>query len=431
MKKIAVLLLLIPLVVASASKTEFVTVKGTSFFLGKKKYKFVGTNYWYGVNLASKGEGGDRERLLRELDHFQKLGITNLRIMAGSEGPDEEPYRVKPSMQPAPGKYNSDQEDALDFLLAEMKKRNIYAVVCLTNFWNWSGGIPQYLVWSGAADSIPYPPPHPGGDWQRFQLFSASFYSNPKAIGLLNNHIRHILERTNRYTGIAYKEDPTIMAWELANEPRGLDNIADYRKWINSTAALIKSLDKNHLVTTGSEGITSSRATGNDPYEDHLSKDIDYVAVHLWVENWGIYKPEAPDKTFDKSVAYAKEYINEHIAISKKLNKPMVLEEFGIGRDYGAHDPASATTYRDRYYQAVFDHFYTSTSNDGAIAGVNVWGWAGEGLPTNVKGMWSRGDTWIGDPPHENQGWYSIYATDKSTLDVISGAAKKVNALCK
>ena len=34
-------------------------------------------------------------------------------------------------------------------------------------------------------------------------------------------------------------------------------------------------------------------------------------------------------------------------------------------------------------------------------------------------GLWKPGDIFTGDPPHEAQGWYSIYSTDNTTLDLI------------
>ena len=56
------------------------------FQIGDQPYYYVGTNYWYGMNLGSVGESGDRKRLLSELDQLKSLGISNLRIMASTEG---------------------------------------------------------------------------------------------------------------------------------------------------------------------------------------------------------------------------------------------------------------------------------------------------------------------------------------------------------
>lgn len=318
---------------ACSNENSFVAVEGVNFVIGKERYRFLGTNFWYGLNLGDDSKPGNRARLIRELDRLQALGINNLRIMGGSEGPDDEPYRMLPSLQTMPGVYNEQVAEGLDFLLFEMKKRNMYAVVCLNNFWNWSGGVGQYLVWSNPTESIPHPPPHPGGSWEEYQKFAARFYSDPKAMEMFNNHLRYIINRRNAYTGVHYYNDPTIMAWELANEPRGVNNQAKYRDWIKGTTALIKSLDNNHLVTLGSEGRTSSDFAGVDPEVDHSFDNVDYMTVHIWVQNWGICDPSAADATLLKSIGYAKQYLDDHIQMAAKLNMPIVLEEFGISRD--------------------------------------------------------------------------------------------------
>ena len=67
---------------------QFITQSGVYFYKNNQPYYFLGANFWYGMNLASKGPGGNRERLIRELDRLNKLGINNLRIMAASEGPE-------------------------------------------------------------------------------------------------------------------------------------------------------------------------------------------------------------------------------------------------------------------------------------------------------------------------------------------------------
>lgn len=423
-------LALLAVVTLTGCKENFVKVEKTTFTIGEKPYYFMGTNFWYGLNLGSKGPGGDRERLLRELNRLKALGVNNLRIMGGSEGPDTEPFRMLPSLQPAPGQYNEEVLDGLDFLLAEMKKRDMYAVVCLNNFWNWSGGMGQYVVWSGAADSIPYPPPAPNGDWGTFQNFAASFYSNKKAVGLFNDHIQFIVSRKNPYTGTRYSDDPTIMAWELANEPRGGTNIDAYRQWIDSTASFIKSLDANHLVTTGSEGNTPNSFAGTNLAIDHSSPAIDYTTAHIWVQNWGVYVPEKADSTLGLSIEYVKNYMSQHVAMAKSIGKPLVLEEFGISRDMNNHHPEATVRVRDIYYNAVFDEIYQLASQDSSVvAGVNFWAWGGEGRPGEVEGLWHAGDNFIGDPPHEFQGWYSVYDKDSTTNSIIGNYAQKMNSI--
>lgn len=413
----------------NTNQTAFVKVNNTKLEVNGKPYYFLGTNFWYGLNLGSKTAGGDRTRLIRELDKLKSLGMTNLRIMAASEGPDTEPWRMIPALQKSPGVYNESVLDGLDFLLYEMRKRNMYAVVCLNNFWAWSGGMAQYVQWH-SQESIPYPPPQPGGNWDTYQKYTAKFYSNKAATEHFNKFINFIINRSNKYSNIAYKNNPTIMAWELANEPRGVDNVEAFNQWIDRTAAYIKSLDKNHLVTTGSEGETPYESAGMDFIKNHAGKNIDYTTMHIWIQNWEWYDP-AKDSSYESAKKKMLEYFDDHLNKAKQLNKPLVLEEFGIARDKGSFDPAASTKIRDDYYKTVFEKVEQSIKNQTPVVGVNFWAWGGEGRPKKPYGSyWKRGDNWIGDPPHEQQGWYSVYDKD-TTVNVVSNLAKKVNALNK
>lgn len=405
----------------------FVKVSGSGFVRDGKPYTFMGTNFWYGLNLGSTGEGGYRDRLIRELDRLAEMGVKNLRVMAGTEGPDTEGYRMLPSLQVAPGKYNEDVLKGLDFLLVEMGRRDMLAVMCLNNYWNWSGGVGQYLVWAGAADSIPNPSA-PGGDWRLYQEFASSFYSHPKATALFEDHIRFIVNRKNHLTGKLYKEDPVIMSWELANEPRGSNNITGMQTWIRKTSDLIRSLDPNHLITTGSEGNTSGPAAGTDVFNDHNHPSIDYATIHMWVQNWDFYNPYKADSTYGPSVQFAHAYIAGQLAKARPLNKPVVLEEYGISRDTNNHAAGTPVTIRDKFYEEVFQIVEKEIqSGHSALAGVNFWAWGGEGRPSAPKAMWKKGDAFIGDPPHEAQGWYSVFDTDSSTIQLIRRYARKIN----
>jgi mannan endo-1,4-beta-mannosidase len=397
---------------------SLVSVQGNQFMRDGKPYLFMGANYWQGMNLGSSGEGGDRERLKRELDQMQKTGITNLRILALSEGPDGSPYRILPAVQDEPGVLKEALLQGLDFLLDEMRKRDMTAIVVLNNFWPWSGGMAQYLKWNGA-DSIPYPPPHPNGTWDGYQKFTAGFYASEKSVEQNKAAIKKIIERKNSISQVQYKEDPTIMAWELCNEPRGIDKVDIFNQWIDNTAGFIKSLDPKHLVTTGAEGYTPSmESAGTDFIKMHDGKNIDYTTAHIWIQNWGWYDPQKHDSTYAGAKEKMLAYLNRHATESKQLGKPFVLEEFGIMKDEGEFEPTATTRNRDIYYQAVFDGVW-SLIQKGEASGVNFWAWGGEGRPRIPGTMWQKGDPLTGDPPHEPQGWYSVYNIDTATHKVV------------
>ena len=91
------------LVCATAVKAQsFVTVKNGRLYRDGKPYIFIGANYWYGAILGSKGKGGDRQRLNRELDEMKRLGITNLRILVGSDGEEGIKWKVSPVLHHRP-----------------------------------------------------------------------------------------------------------------------------------------------------------------------------------------------------------------------------------------------------------------------------------------------------------------------------------------
>jgi len=389
---------------------DFVTVAGVKFILAGSPYYFVGANFWQGMNLSVNGPSGDREQLDKELDHLKQLGVTNLRVMASSEGPDTEPHRMVPSLEPTPGEYNQNVLDGLDYLLAQMRTRGMRAVMVLNNFWYWSGGMAQYVSWSDGS-AIPYP-----GDYETYMVYTSRFYYCTECQTWYRNHIAMLIQRVNPYTQAMYRDDPAIFSWELANEPRRYP-----QEWISGTTAYIKSLDPNHLITTGSEGTPPGEK--QDFVATHADPNIDYATIHIWPQNWGWYNPQDPS-TFTSAEGRAHQYFATCVTEIATLKKPLVLEEFGLARDYeplhDIYDVGSPTTYRDRFYKAMYDQVYASMASGGPLGGDNFWAWAGIARP---------GDPWIGDPPHETAGWYSVYDTDQSTLAVISGHSAEVASL--
>lgn len=402
---------------------RFVTVKSGQFLLGERPYYFIGTNLWYGMNLGASGNEEGRGRLVRELDALAAMGINNLRVMAGSEGPQGEPWRVHPAMQSEPGVYDKSLLEGLDFLLDEMGKRDMKAVLVLSNFFQWTGGFAQYVSW---ADSSAIPYPNSGQhSWDEFQLYAASFYRNDKARQYFSDFVSMLTRRTNSVSGIAYRNDPTIMAWQLANEPRGFDGGKDYVNWIRETAKSIHHNAPNHLVSIGGEG---KLAPHNNMRFEEISSlpEIDYMTMHLWVENWSWFDPRNPSETFDASIGKSMGYIADHVAIANVLNKPIVLEEFGMSRDGGSHEPFAATTWRNRFFQILFEAAVKMAQEGTALAGLNFWSFSGEGDSWAPESTWLPGDPFTGDPPHEKQGWYSVHFGDHDTLDLIETYARMI-----
>jgi mannan endo-1,4-beta-mannosidase len=217
------------------------------------------------------------------------------------------------------------------------------------------------------------------------------------------------------------------MAWQLANEPRpggsdamGSQQLPAYLAWIGATARLIKSLDPNHLVSTGSEGTQGCIGRNDCVVQAHGFAEVDYLTAHIWPQNWGWADPKDLAGTWPTVEARTREYIAAQVAIAERLGKPLVIEEFGFPRDGGSLDPASTTTFKDRFYALIYGAVAESIRQGGPIAGSNFWAWGGEGRAKNPDHHFQRGDTsYVGDPPHEPQGWYSVFDSDASTQALI------------
>ena len=428
----------------------YVTVRDGKFYNGDKEYRYVGTNMWYGAILASEGYGGDRQRLALELDTLRSIGIDNVRVLVGGDGRDSIPSHIAPKLQTAPGVYNDTLLSGLDYLMAELEKRDMKAVLYFNNAWEWSGGYGAYLDWAGFSgdvmksdgrgemrhfDSTPVPTID---GWWEYMQYAANFITNDSARAMAARHVRAIVERTNSVTGKPYSESPAIMAWEIANEPRCFINDSVHRQrfveWIDEQSTLIKSIDPNHLVTTGSEGKHGCEEDISLFKDIHTLPNIDYACIHIWPYNWGWlgkynqnYDAEKAGKDSDPVTTMVdaacdstQAYIDEAYDVLSKEGKPIVLEEFGYPRDNFTFTPASPTSGRDAYYRYVFNIIKES----GKIAGCNFWGWGGLANPQHT--IWQRWDEYVCDPAQEEQGLNSVFVKDTSTINMIKEMTKQI-----
>jgi mannan endo-1,4-beta-mannosidase len=411
----------------------FVRRTGTRFTVGGRRYRYAGSNMWYAAYLGAAAPFGGRDRLRRELDALAGLGISNLRILGSSE---LSPLKnsVDPAFRTQGPHYNETLLRGLDFALAEIGKRGMRAIIYLTNFWEWSGGMMTYLYWTNGGRYINMnDPAHP---WPEFPDFVSRFYGSPRAVALYRNYVRAVVGRTNSITGRRYADDPAIMAWQLANEPRpagseavGRPNLPAFYAWVRDTARLIKSIDPNHLVSTGSEGLKGCIEDAACVVTEHEIPEVDYLTTHIWPLNWGWVDSNDLAGTWDSGAEKVRDYFARHVGFATRLGKPMVVEEFGFPRDGGRFDPGTPTIFKDRFYHLIYD-MVAANAGRGPVAGSNFWAWGGEGRAGTPDHRFRLGaEHFVGDPPHEPQGWYSVFDGDESTKAAIRAHAAQLARL--
>lgn len=225
----------------------------------------------------------------------------------------------------------------MDYMVAKAAQHNVKLIMVLVNNWRDFGGMDQYLTWFGRDKHH-------------------EFYTAPEVKQAYKNWVQHVVMRTNSITGKPYREDPTIFSWELANEPRNKAGRAFDRSegWTNSTitdwademSRYIKSLDPNHMVSVGDEGFLNGGGShwaykANDGV-DHAAltalPGVDFGTFHLYPEDWGA------------TLEWGEAWIADHVRVARELNKPTVLEEFGVkvGRTGSNLGPTKPEAYRER-----------------------------------------------------------------------------------
>lgn len=421
---LTVLLFLLGACAPKPAEHSFIKVNADGQFVRDgKPYYFVGTNFWYGAILGSEGEGGNRERLHKELDFLKSIGINNLRVLVGADGENGIKTRVEPSLQVAPGVYNDTILAGLDYFMNELRERDMTAVLYLNNSWEWSGGYSVYLQWSGHGDAVV-----PAVDgWPAYMEYVKQFPQSDSAKALFANHVNYIVSRTNRYNQIKYVDDPTIMSWQIGNEPRAFsdENKEPFARWMADVAAQIKSLDPNHMVSSGSEGSWGCEMDMNLFEKIHADPNINYLNIHIWPYNWSWVKADSLKALLPRAKENTKKYIDDHMVIARKYSKPIVLEEFGFPRDGFSFSKEAPTTARDEYYRYVFDLIRQDRESGGLFAGCNFWAWGGFAGQNPDHVFWEKGDDYTGDPAQEQQGLNSVFATD-STIEIIKAENRKL-----
>ncbi|KAL0903240.1 hypothetical protein M5K25_027600 [Dendrobium thyrsiflorum] len=212
----------------------FIKVDGTQFVKDSQPFYINGLNAYWLMSRAS--EPTEKEKVSIALQQASLLGTNVVRTWAFSDADDYSPLQI------SPGFYNDKMFKGLDFVLSEAKKNGLFLIMSLVNNNEEFGGKKQYVEWAR----------------ERGQPISSpdDFFTNDLAKKFYKHHIKTILTRNNSISGIQYRDDPTILAWELINEPRCNSDISGdtIQAWIEEMSAYVKTIDKNHLLEIGLEG---------------------------------------------------------------------------------------------------------------------------------------------------------------------------------
>lgn len=299
------------------------------------------------------------------------MGLTVCRSWAFNDG-------AYNALQVSPGHFDERVFKALDRVLVEAGRHGVRLILSLANNLEAYGGKTQYVRWA----------------WEEGVGLSASndsFFFDPAIRDYFKVYLKTLLTRKNHLTGVEYRDDPTILAWELMNEPRCTTDLSGdtLQRWIEEMAAYVKSIDRKHLLTVGTEGfygptsppskqdvnpgIWKDNNYGSDFIRNAKIPDIDFASIHLYPDTW-LLKQHA---TAEEKLEFAKRWVASHIEDGDtELGKPVLTTEFGLSRRAQGFDPS----HRDVLYRAIYDIVYGSAARGGAGAAAFVWQLAPEGM---------------------------------------------------
>ena len=366
----------------------FVRAEGPHFLAGDQRFYVAGANCYYlgywASDVSTNALSGRtyREDADRFLVRCRDMGINVLRVWAFNDGPHQW------SMQPQPGEHNEQSLQGLDYLLKRGHDLGIRYIFTLVNYWDDFGGMRWY-----ATNSVP------GQAKERF-------YTDAQCQAWYRGHIDVLTGRTNTFTGIPYRDDPAIFAWQLANEARnpGERSSMVLRNWVFETATYIKSRAPNQMVSTGEEGWTAEHPWEGTRWEwNAQSPDIDYLVAHAWPEQWAWLWGDTPEARYTNAMAW----VRDRAALATtRFSKPFVLSEYGMIK------PRDGEFGRHAFMTGFFDEIYNSAAAGGAGAGLLVWMLEAEGSD-HVDSFEIR----IDDP------------ADAPTLALLQGQAKALRSL--
>ncbi|XP_028770945.1 LOW QUALITY PROTEIN: mannan endo-1,4-beta-mannosidase 4-like [Neltuma alba] len=344
------------------SGSRFVQRDGNHFTMSGKKIYLNGFNAYWLMYMAS--DPSTRSKVTATLQQASFHGLNVARTWAFSDAG----YK---SLQVSPGSYDENVFRGLDFVISEAGKYGVRLILTLVNNWKEYGGKTQYVKWAR----------------ERGQSVSSDdgFFNHPVVKQYYKNHIKAVLTRRNTITGMAYKDDPAVFAWELMNEPRSEYDRSGkiIQDWVSEMAAYVKSIDRNHLLEIGLEGFYGEsmpekklfnpgyQLVGTDFISNNQVPHVDFATFHLYPDQW------VPGSNESAQTAFVDKWVHAHIEDSNKiLRKPILLCEFGKS----SKSEGYSVEKRDKYFQKLYDAVYGSASGGGSCAGGLFWQAMGQGM---------------------------------------------------
>lgn len=336
------------------AQSSFITVEDAAMKdQSGELFVIKGMQMWYAPLLATKGSFENKERLKTELDSLKTLGVNCISVMPNVQMDSKSKAFVS-------SKSMSDKElQGLDYVLNELQQRGMRAIV------------------------------------------------NVDA----DEKVKKWILRTNTLNNLLYKDDPTILAWQIIGKNSDLSDI-------QQTGTIIKDLDSKHLVTVSYMPIANAKSDGR-AFESLLSLYcVDWVTISVkpfdlsWVNEGSLIDG------LGYVCLHTGERLEAYTRIADKLDKPWVVE-INYPRDGMFRLPQTKTDARNAFFSYICT-LQKYAMSDNPTPGIIFDGWGGNAQPN--ADTWHFNDDPTAELSEGKKGVYSIYSTDAETKEIIKSA---------
>lgn len=322
----------------------FVRAEGGKLWLDGARFRGLGANIYYlqqQFTYGLQGSASATAQALAALDDAVCLGFRVIRTPGYNDSQDTAAIR------PLPGTYREEGLRGLDQAVAEARARGLRLVITLTNNHADFGGLPAYARWEG--------------------LDKDAFFTSAALRRHWEDYATMLVNRVNTLTGVAYRDEPAILAWELGNEfrCRSCPDTSALTATVGTLARHLRGLGVKQLISDGGEGFDDKPAL----YEGLSSRypvegaegasyaalaalaDVDLPSYHFYPRTWGLGAGDDADL-----------WIRHHEEIAATLGKAALFGEFGLRPRAGSPTP-------DRERAEFFERWLTAfDASDGSLA---------------------------------------------------------------
>lgn len=336
-------------------------------------------NLWYAPLLAADAAPNCRARLAAELDSLQALGVNAVQVLAGTEFSARTDTSLTRGVEFNTLVAKERALRALDFTLGELAKRRMQAIVCLAREM-----------------------PADAEGQTRYERF-----------------VRKLLSRKSSLDGTPLAQSPAVLAWLTSDCPHtaNADTLLLCADWALRQAQLIRACGAEQTVAL--PYVPLGREGGDEQLLSRCFQSGSVGAVCVMLSPCALGWVGKGELVSGMAQVYlrSEQLIATCNRIALQAGKPLLLMRVEYPRSGGFTHPGAGTQARDTFLGFVASQLQQAADDHQPLCGAIVNGWGG--------GISQQGDEWrnpndfSAEYPDERKGAFSIFATDRSTLDIL------------